>query len=122
MKLFIFAFLYPFFLFADVSFYVISPYAEVHEMPSKQALAVDYLHCGQRVRLVKKEDISRDFFSVKYAKKTGFINKKFLSQKRVQCPQKKYAYFFEGLPLDADDRIYWGKLYEQFYMGEVKAK
>lgn len=105
------------------TFYINTPFALLHELPNDFSAGIDTLNCNQSVKVFERGDLpSENFWEVEAAGKKGLVKKEFLSPKRAECAQERYAKFFDSLGLELEDRYYWGRLYDQMRIGRSKAK
>jgi len=59
---------------------------------------------------------------VKVGPYDGYLQRKYLSSRRVPCFQDKYPKFFENFDLDLSELYYWGRLYDLYVNGKSKVR
>lgn len=97
---------------------------QLHKNPSISSSSLTSVQCGYSVKVIEDKDIIKPdaWAYVQVGSDKGFIQQKFLSQKRQPCFQGKYPKFVNGLNLNLTDLFFWGRLYDQYLMGESRAR
>lgn len=106
------------------TFYYKNFMGHVHKNPSASSSSMTTIQCAHPVKIIVDPEVQtpEGWFYVKVGEDRGFINQKFLSKKRPRCFQEKYPKFFINLNLNLTDMYFWGRLYDQYDMGESKIK
>lgn len=96
----------------------------VHKNPSASSSSLTTIQCAHPVKVIEDIDVQtpQGWLYVKVGDDRGFISSKFLMTKRPKCFQEKYPKFFINLNLDLSDMYYWGRLYDQYNLGESKTR
>lgn len=96
----------------------------VHKNPSVSSSSMTTIQCAHPVKVLEDKDVRtpEGWIYVRVGDDKGFISSKFLTNKRPRCFQEKYPKFFINLNLDLTDMYYWGRLYDQYDLGESKIK
>jgi hypothetical protein len=125
--------LISFFTFADSNptdekvvgvFYLRPILGHVHQSSSRTSASLTTIQCSHPVKVIEssKVQIGQDWAYVEVAGKRGFILKEYLAEKKPQCFQSKYAKFFDSINLDLAELYYWGRLYDQYVVGETRVE
>lgn len=96
----------------------------VHKNPSPSSSSLTTIQCAHPVKVVEDVEVQtpEGWVYVKVGEDRGFVSSKFLLTKRPKCFQEKYPKFFINLNLDLTDMYYWGRLYDQYSLGESKIR
>lgn len=103
-------------------FYFSEMFGHVHQSSVKTSASLTTIQCAHPVKVLEssKVSVSPEWAFVQVADYRGFIQKQFLVEKRPECFQGKYPKFFDALNLDLSELYYWGRLYDQYTMGETR--
>ncbi|MDP7320273.1 MAG: SH3 domain-containing protein [Bacteriovoracaceae bacterium] len=120
----------PFFLLASFSLsakslgrkYYVNFLGHVHKNPSKDSSSLTVLQCSHSVKILKSKSNVPNWTYVEVGEDKGYIQTRFLSNKRPKCLQEKYPKFYLGLDLDITEMYFWGRLYDQYFQGRSKIK
>lgn len=102
--------------------YFVNFLGHVHKKMSKDASSLTIVQCAHAVKILKSKMITNDWSYVQVGDDRGFVQSKFLSDKRPDCFQGKYPRFYNKVGLDITEMYYWGKLYDQYFMETSKIK
>jgi hypothetical protein len=96
----------------------------VHQTPLKTSPSMTLIQCGYPLKVLKSTLIKYpdDWNYVEASDIKGFVVTSFLSDNKPDCFQAKYPKYFEALNSDIAELYYWGRLYDQFLVGESKVK
>lgn len=96
----------------------------VHKNPSASSSSMTTIQCAHPLKVVEDPEMRspEGWVYVKAGDDRGFVSSLFLTNKRPKCFQEKYPKFFINLNLDLTDMYYWGKLYDQYSLGESRIK
>lgn len=105
-------------------FYFDKPFGLLYVNYNKHSDPIKVLECGQKVQFVAAA-ADASWVKVTHEKEVGFVRKANLVTQKVSkddCLQSKYPEFFHLFSLSLADRIYLGRLYDHYIMGELGAK
>ena len=96
----------------------------LHKNPSRSSSSLTTIQCAYPVKIVeeKSNQIPKGWFLARVGEDKGFIQTKFLSEKRPSCFQEEFPKFYLKLNLDLTDMYYWGRLSDQYLFEESKVK
>lgn len=94
----------------------------VHKEADKNSTSQTIVQCSHSVKLLKAKKEIEGWSYVQVGEDVGYIQSEFLSEKKVECLQAKYPYFYNGLELDITQMYFWGRLYDHYIQGTSKIK
>ena len=94
----------------------------VHKNPSSDSTSLTIVQCQHSVKILKKDNVPKEWFFVQVGEDKGYVSSKFLSQKRPACFQDKYPKFYNSLNLDLSEMYFWGKLSDHYLQGRTQAR
>lgn len=94
----------------------------VHQSPDKNAPSLTTVQCAYSVKILKRKSPIEGWLFVEVGEDKGFIETKFLGEKRPECFQESYSRFYVEIGLDITQMYYWGKLYDQYDTGKSQIK
>lgn len=95
-------------------------FGHIHKNPSRYSQSLSTISCGHPIKIlgIKGKEIQIGGFSkVKVGPYVGYIDRKYLSSRKMECFQDRYPRFFDNIGLTLSDMYYWGKLYDQYVYG-----
>ncbi|MCB9063331.1 MAG: SH3 domain-containing protein [Halobacteriovoraceae bacterium] len=112
------------------TFYFNGVYGNIKENPDTYASIVTSFSCGHPVVMqgfqmnsgqVQKK-FSANWVKVKTGPYEGFLQEKYLSDKKPECLQDKYPNFFRNFDFSITETFYWAQLNDLFIEGASKDK
>lgn len=105
-------------------FYLRPILGHVHQSSSRTSASLTTIQCSHPVKVIEssKVQVAKEWAYVEVAGKRGFILKDYLADKKPQCFQSKYSKFFDSINLDLAELYYWGRLYDQYVVGETRVE
>ena len=87
----------------------------LNQSPSVTSTTVSTVACGHEVEKLSREHLNKEFWNyVKVNNYTGYMEKRYLTDKKVKCLQDEYPRFFLEFDLDLTDSFYFAKLYGKY--------
>jgi hypothetical protein len=109
--------------------YLKNVFAHVHQNPSRFSATLTTLSCGHPVKISqnaapedKSKMASKDWIMVNVGPYSGYLQREFLSERKINCFQDKYPKLFDSFNLELSDLYYWGKLQDMYHSGKSKIK
>lgn len=97
--------------------FVKTPFAQIHQNPTRISRILTTFECGQGLKIKKSDG---DFVYVSFANYEGYILESHLQESKPNdCYQDKYRKFFEYLNLGISEMHYFGKLQDMMIEGQV---
>ena len=95
---------------------------QIHESPLINSPQVTTIQCNHPVKIMMSDQIKLDqnWFYVEVSDFKGFMRKELLSDHKTDCLQARYPKFWDAMNLDLVQLYYWGKLYDQYIIGEIQ--
>ena len=105
-------------------FYMTPLFGHVHQSSVRTSASLTTIQCAHPVKVIEssKVSVSPEWAYVQVADYRGFVMKQFLSEKRPDCIQGKYPFFFDKLNMDLSELYYWGRLYDHYVQGETRVQ
>jgi len=96
----------------------------LHKNPSRSSSSLTTIQCAYPVKVIgdSATTMPPGWIIARVGDDQGFIQSRFLSEKRPDCFQEKYPKFYLNLNLDLTDMYYWGRLNDQYLLEESKVK
>lgn len=90
-------------------------FGHIHTKPYSSSPSATGLSCGEIVTMNKSNaSLEKDWESVSFGDKKGYVYIKHLSNYKPSCLQEDYPAFFQALELDLTEIYLWGKLGDHF--------
>lgn len=105
-------------------------FGHVHRNPSRYSSSLTTISCGHPIKVLKLVPkkgrpvtvFNKVWHFVKVGPYEGYIDGKYLKEKKTNCFQDRYPKFFDSLELDLTELYYWGRLYDQYVFGKSRVK
>ena len=92
----------------------------VHKNMSKDSTSLTVVQCAHSVKILAYKSLLPEWRFVEVGEDKGFIETKYLGEKRPDCFQGKYPRFYNRIGLDISEMYFWGKLYDKYATGKSK--
>jgi hypothetical protein len=105
-------------------------FGHVHRNPSRYSSSLTTISCGHPIKVLKLVPakgrpvtvFNKVWHFVKVGPYEGYIDGKYLNEKKPNCFQDRYPKYFDALELDLTELYYWGRLYDQYVFGKSRVK
>ncbi len=94
--------------------YYINFMGHIHENPSKDSTSVTVIQCSHSLKIQPVKNKIPGWTYVSVGDDKGYIQSKYLSDKRPDCLQAKYPKFYNSLQLDITEMYFWARLYDHY--------
>ncbi len=95
------------------------PWGHVHQNQSRYSSSLTTVSCGHPLKVI---EFNEHWHKVVAGPYTGYVQSKFIHEKKPSCPQDLYPRFFDDLKLEITEMYYWGKLYDQYIEDKSRLK
>lgn len=108
--------------------YLNKMFSHIHQNPSRYSQSMSTVACGHPLKVMKliqkdgseQVTFSKEWSLVGTGPYEGYIQSKYISDKRPSCFQDRYPKFFQELELELTEMYYWGRLYDHYDLGHSK--
>lgn len=97
-------------------------FGHLHKSASSESNSLTIIQCSHSVKILKMKNEITGWVYAQVGDDSGYIQDKFLSEKRPSCFQARYPKFYSKMNLDITDMYYWGRLYDQYREGRSRVK
>lgn len=97
-------------------------FGHLHKSASADSNSLTIIQCSHSVKILKVKNEIEGWTYAQVGDDIGYIQDKFLAEKRPSCFQGLYPKFYSQMNLDITDMYYWGRLYDQYREGRSKIK
>ncbi|MBL7665045.1 MAG: hypothetical protein JNM93_07920 [Bacteriovoracaceae bacterium] len=102
-------------------FYYKNVFGHVHSKSDRTSTSLTNMSCGHPVKVVQYQlSTVKGWSLVSVGDVKGYVETRYLDQKRPDCFQNAHPKFFNALNLDLNELYYWGRLYDQYLDGESR--
>lgn len=109
--------------------YLNQMFGHIHQNPSRYSQSMSTVACGHPLKVMKlvQEDgtekviFSKEWNRVSTGPYEGYIQERYISDKKPSCFQDRFPKFFQAINLELTEMYYWGRLYDHYDWGHSKA-
>ena len=98
-------------------------FGHIHRNPSRYSSSLTTISCGHPLKLLplkKGKEENSHWAYIKTGPYTGHVLNIFLSSKRPRCFSDVHSKFFDNMNLSITDMYYFGRLYDQYVIGQTR--
>ncbi len=104
-------------------FYYQELFGHIHQTPDQYSPSLTTISCAHPLKVYEPIKLSKKGWNyIQTAGVEGYVQEKYLDQKKPKCFQNRYPKFMNEVDLSLTEMYYWGRLYDMYSTSESKLK